>query len=347
MIELSQHIETLLLENDCVIVPELGGFVAHYTSAIRIEEENLFLPPTRVIGFNPQLKMNDGVLVQSYMAVYNTSFADATRMIERKVERIFATLHEEGKADLPNIGELRYSIYGTYEFIPYNNKITSPNLYGLDCFEMKALSALTQQATGGKTIPLVPSIEDSKKRNFEIKINRSYLSNAVAMIAVIVLFFLLSTPLENTEVAEGNYAQLLPEELFEKIEKQSLAFTPIVAPRMAEKKKNPLVPIVSAKPKDAHPVIATIPKVADPEVAKPVSPTLPYHIIVASVGTEKDARLMADRLIQKGFSGAKAIIGDGKKRVSIQSCSTEAEVYQVLNDIRKNEAYQNAWVLKK
>ena len=77
MIELAQHIETLLLENDCVIVPGFGGFVAHYSPATRVKEENIFLPPTRTIGFNPQLKLNDGVLVQSYMSAYDTSFADA------------------------------------------------------------------------------------------------------------------------------------------------------------------------------------------------------------------------------------------------------------------------------
>ena len=33
MIELARHIEILLLENDCVIVPELGGFIAHYQPA--------------------------------------------------------------------------------------------------------------------------------------------------------------------------------------------------------------------------------------------------------------------------------------------------------------------------
>mgnify|MGYP000802840522 FL=1 len=81
MIELAQHIEALLLENDCVIVPGLGGFVAHYTPAMRVAEENTFLPPTRIIGFNPQLKMNDGLLVQSYMAVYDTDFSDATRIV--------------------------------------------------------------------------------------------------------------------------------------------------------------------------------------------------------------------------------------------------------------------------
>ena len=59
MIELVQHIETLLLENDCVIIPDFGGFVAHHSSAKWVEEEGLYLPPTRTIGFNPHLKINE------------------------------------------------------------------------------------------------------------------------------------------------------------------------------------------------------------------------------------------------------------------------------------------------
>ena len=41
MIELSQHIEVLLLENDCVIVPGLGGFVAHYTDVYKRQDQFL------------------------------------------------------------------------------------------------------------------------------------------------------------------------------------------------------------------------------------------------------------------------------------------------------------------
>ena len=95
MIELAQHIEALLLENDCVIVPNFGGFVAHYAPATYVKEENLFLPPTRIIGFNSQLKLNDGVLVQSYMSAHDTSFADATRMVEKEVDALIGLLHEE------------------------------------------------------------------------------------------------------------------------------------------------------------------------------------------------------------------------------------------------------------
>ena len=384
MIELAQHIEVLLLENDCVIVPGLGGFVAHYTPAMRVAEENVFLPPTRIIGFNPQLKMNDGLLVQSYMAVYDTDFSDATRIVEKEVAYIFTALHEDGKVDLPNIGELRYSIHGIYDFVPYDHKITTPYLYGLDSFEMQELAELKKpymEKTIRYSVPVVP---EDKKRRFEIKFNRSYLSNAVAMIAVVALFFFLSTPIENTEVVEGNYAQLLPNELFEMIEKESLAINPIVVSRKADtpktsaqkntgqKAKKKVVPVavrevkvgqanaqnapVVSQPKQQAAEVsssasATIKSEVQKTTAGTVAPSLvsakKYHIIIASVGTEKDAEAMAKQLIEKGYPHAKAIVGDGKMRVSIESCGTETEAYQALNRVRQNETYKNAWVLKK
>ena len=391
MIELAQHIEVLLLENDCVIVPGLGGFVAHYTPAMRVAEENVFLPPTRIIGFNPQLKMNDGLLVQSYMAVYDTDFSDATRIVEKEVAHIFTALHEEGKVDLPNIGELRYSIHGIYDFVPYDHKITTPYLYGLDSFEMQELAELKKpyaelkkpymEKTIRYSVPVVP---EDKKRRFEIKFNRSYLSNAVAMIAVVALFFFLPTPIENTEVVEGNYAQLLPNELFEMIEKESLAINPIVVSRKADtpkasaqkntgqKAKKKVVPVAVREVKVGQANAQNAPVVSQPKqqaaevssstsvttkseiqktTAGTVAPSLvsaqKYHVIIASVGTEKDAEAMAKQLIEKGYPHAKAIVGDGKMRVSIESCGTETEAYQALNRVRQNETYKNAWVLKK
>ena len=177
---------------------------------------------------------------------------------------------------------------------------------------------------------------------------------------------------------EENYATLLPDELFEKIEKQSLAITPIVlkqntparktankqtgtqkkvvAPVAVREVKVAKEPTVSTETKAKEQVSHSVATTTDapkqnvqPAAAKPVvaAPKRPYHIIIASVGTEKDADAMAQRLIAKGHTGAKAIIGDGKMRVSIQSCATEKEAYRALNLIRQNEAYKSAWVLKR
>ena len=71
MIRLARHIEILLLGNDCVIVPNLGGFVVHHVCACYDEGDGLFLPPQRTLGFNPVLKMNDSLLAQSYVEAYD------------------------------------------------------------------------------------------------------------------------------------------------------------------------------------------------------------------------------------------------------------------------------------
>ena len=355
MIELAQHIETLLLENDCVIVPGFGGFVAHYSPATRIKEENIFLPPTRTIGFNPQLKLNDGVLVQSYMSAYDTSFADASRIVEKEVNEFIGLLHEEGKAHLDNIGEIHYNVYGNYEFIPYDSKITTPSLYGLDFFEMQELSVLQQ-----KEKVWVPTHLEKEKKTFEISINRAYLRNAAAMIAAIVLFFAFSTPVENTDVQKNNYAQLLPSELFEQIEKQSVAVTPVYvkseAMQQAKKlsasstKASSTKKHTADKVKTSKPIAVKEVKVAKqgtsattaataPAVKSQKSVNHPFHIIVAGGISLKDAEAIATQLKSKGFANAKALNMDGKVRVN--------EATKQLLELRKNETYKNAWLLAK
>ena len=100
MIELAKHIEYLLLENDCVIIPDFGGFIAHYQPSYYDEVEHVFMPPIRTIGFNPQLSMNDGLLVQSYMQAYHTDYSDAIRIISGKVKELKEILYTEGFFEL-------------------------------------------------------------------------------------------------------------------------------------------------------------------------------------------------------------------------------------------------------
>lgn len=286
-------------------------------------------------------------------------------MVERDVKMLKETLHEEGKAELSNIGELRCSIHGTYDFIPYDSKITTPHLYGLGSFEMQELSKLKNSETEKKTIPLPhTAVTRRNMPRWKIRLKRSHISNVIAIVMAIILFS-LSAPVENTEIVEESYARFLPEELFERIEKQSVVSTPVIIGQN-NKKNNRDAQVSSNVHKTVKPVAvkevkvkeikkeqpATQPTAIQPkikEAPKAVSSTNTrrYHIIIASVGTESDAHAMAQELKQKGFSDAQAIIGDGKMRVSISSHPSEEEAYKELNNIRKNETYQSAWVLKK
>ena len=71
---LAKHIETLLLNHDCVMVQGLGGFIAMKKPAHFVADEGVFYPPYRSVTFNQQLTYGDGLLEQLYMQSYDASY---------------------------------------------------------------------------------------------------------------------------------------------------------------------------------------------------------------------------------------------------------------------------------
>lgn len=252
MIELYKHIEVLLLENDCVIVPGLGGFIAHYRPAT-CRADGQFLPPMRSIGFNPQLVMNDGLLVQSYMQIYNTDFPDATRKIEKAVTQLKDELYSKGQVGFGAVGTLYYNMNGAYEFAPSSEGFFTPSLYGLCGFQMEAVAAdaalgtadrmspaaagttapdctaAPARAAGSFTRTAAAARGEAEERPSSATLRRRPLhrwwQNAAAAVAAVLLFFILSVPAENTYIEETNYASLGSASLFEAIRSQSMAST--------------------------------------------------------------------------------------------------------------------------
>ena len=142
MTELERHIAKLLLDNDCVIVPGFGGFMAHHIAASYDEKSHIFLPPTRTVGFNPRLTMNDSVLAQDYVSCYDLSYPEALKRIESEVDEFRQMiLGEDGGHELCGIGRLYALENGEYDFIPNDNGITTPATYGFQAFELDALPA--------------------------------------------------------------------------------------------------------------------------------------------------------------------------------------------------------------
>lgn len=372
MIELARHIEVLLLENDCVIIPGFGGFVTHHSNARRIEEEELFLPPTRTIGFNPQLKINDGLLIQSYMLAYDTNFSDASKMVERAVRELTDTLHHKGKAEIHGVGEITLGISGIYEFHPNADGLLTPGLYGLSSFEIRTLKAEAE-----KTEKRITPDTCRSKEVYEIKISRSLIRHTVAAAAAIIVFFFLSVPVENTYIEKENYAMLGSEGLFESIREQSAA-TSILPVRKQATEQIRQTEAVSAKKNasktpngNLKPVSVRTEKVAPrkttekaTEIKKaetttaPISPKLEaekaqakqkelptYHIIVASVASKADAQKMVEQLKSNGHSSASIIEGNGKIRVSLTAYPNQPDAYKKINQLKGNSLFKDAWVL--
>ena len=359
MIELTKHIEILLLDNDCVIVPDLGGFIAHYQPAHFEEEENLFIPPMRTIGFNPQLTMNDGMLAQSYMQAYHTDFADAVRMIADEVEKLKEYLYKEGMISLSGIGELYYTIRETYEFHPIPNGILSPSLYALDTFSIAPL--------GPEIIEEEPLLVE-KPTNEILPEQKEYRipqwwSHVAAVVVAFVLFFSFSIPVENTYVDNGYYASLGTDCLFDAIRSHSMATTLVASESetMQSRKSSSIVPVAVKVEKVANPSPAPVrvekkaepkPEVKQKEVRKEselpktqVTKKNKYHSIVASLTTQADAQRILQEYNAQGYKDASILSSKGRFRISLCSYGDKTAAYQKLGDLKNVDAFKNAWML--
>lgn len=370
MNELSRHIEILLLENDCVIIPGFGGFIAHHSNSRRVEEESLFLPPTRTIGFNPQLVINDGLLVQSYMKAYDTDFADASKRVDNAIEELKQSLHQNGEFEIHGVGKLTVGMNRVYEFRPNEDGLLSPGLYGLGSFTIGSLIAVAQNERKED------SVVKRSEKVYEIKISRAFIRHTAAAAAAIIAFFFLSVPAENTYVEEENYATLDAGGIFENIRTRSMltSLFPAYSENSTERQipqNQARKPVRTVSGNRLKPVSVRTEKVSPRELKKErvtenvgirgnavtlsarsdapqkelkvESPK--YNVIVASVGTRKDADSMVAFWKAKGYSTATVIEGNGKIRVSLLSYPNQTDAYKKINRLKEEGTFKDAWVL--
>ena len=70
---LEYYISELLYLEDCIIVPDFGGFIVNDKSATINEKSGEITPPSKTILFNSQLVNNDGLLVNHIAKEENIS----------------------------------------------------------------------------------------------------------------------------------------------------------------------------------------------------------------------------------------------------------------------------------
>ena len=370
MKELLQYIKTLLIENECVIIPDFGGFITYYSPAQHLDEGHLFLPPYRTVGFNPLLQMNDGLLIQAYMQAHEVSYPVAQQMMETAVNELCDTLNKEGHIDIKGLGTLALNIENTLDFRPEKTNITAPSLYGWNKFEMKELKEL-QTSTVIHDRPQIVPKQPKTPNTLVINVNRTWLNNIVAVAAAVVLFFILSTPVSNTYVEPESYASLGYAGWFEQIRKESLATTLLESPQTPVEKKQQqkkiqeekiklvstqrTAPRSGSQPKQT-PAVTSRKKEIVPQPEKKTTPaptkvspkaavSKQYHIIVASVGNRKDAETVIKELAGKGYPDATIIERDGRVRIALISGSDKESLNAQMLQLRKKEEFKNAWML--
>ena len=351
MIELERHIEILLLNNDCVIVPNLGGFVAHHREARYDDSDQLFLPPLRTLGFNPKLHLNDSLLAQSYIEAYDISYPDAMNRIEEEVNELKQTLENEGSYELNDIGTLSLNEDGHYEFMPCEAGILTPALYGLSSFDMECVESSTEETAEivsmepnvtAEEKPMIPAAvkqeEAEEKQPRTITIRVSTLRNAVAGIAAAILaLFLITTPLGRDSKAGFSFSDFEKSWLYRIMPKEKTTTT-------TDAKLQPEQTVKQETTTENAPAASVQAPAVPQEVQTPAAPQHYWSIVLASKVSMKNAKAYVDQLTNDGYSLAEILVQKGGNRVIYGKYTTEKEAYAVLGKMRQQVPFHEAWV---
>lgn len=346
MIELERHIEILLLGNDCVIVPGLGGFVAHHVNARFDSNDGMFLPPLRTLGFNQKLQMNDSVLAQSYVEAYDISYPTALQRIENDVKSLKKQLEEEGFYEIGGIGTLRTNAESNIEFTPCEAGILTPDFYGLSGFDILPKSNTTPQIENTEKtergIIYIDSSSDKKHKTINIRL--SALRNVAVAAAIVIFSFLITSPTGHTRtgITVERAESCILRDVF--VNNDKATDLPVVN----NKNTKPTVKAIISTPTNKENVTKEVAaeKKAKPELSDVKEDSPYWSIVLCSQVQVANAKFFSSQLEKEGLENTVIESGNGNAKVVYGKFANETEAYAKLNSMQDNARFKQAWITK-
>ncbi len=104
MDRLSRYLNQALILNDCVILPQFGGFVCHNESAYIDELQGVLVPQSKKVTFNESLNHNDALFAKFIAKAERVPLNDAEKQVERYISDIKVCLERQEELNIPGIG---------------------------------------------------------------------------------------------------------------------------------------------------------------------------------------------------------------------------------------------------
>jgi len=347
--KLDLYISQLLFQYDCVVVPNLGGFVANYKPAFIQPIKNTLHPPSKGISFNKNLKNNDGLLINAISKALSLSYQEATKVVDDSVIEMNKVLKGEKKLVIENVGELFYDSENRIQFEPSTDVNYLLESYGLTSFQqfpVKRQSTEEKIVEKIKETPVIPLNANKRSRKWV----------AAAVITIPLAFFAIWIPTQYDLSTDFNTANLNPfktlaEPVYTIRETPSLSFSEVAKDEVKQKiasvnESNPFTAVSFLK--DESPIVV---KTEETPIAEAVTThvetarvKLRFHIIGGCFSKKRNANRMVKKLKKAGFNAW--IIGKRKGLFAVSYNSFETRKQAVDALAFAQEHNNKAWILE-
>lgn len=315
MKELVSHIEFLLHDHNCVIIPGFGGFVIN-SSPARRDGMATFHPPVSELVFNRYLTHNDGLLAQSFMKSESIPFEAAMQKIEHAVQEMLRELREGKKIELGALGQ--FEMNSSKQFVYKPTAYVQPLFFGLKTASLK---------------PLVQMQPSTVKTHGEQKSPRMRTVGITAAAAAVLLLLMFLLPVGDRTIVHQS-AQIISEtDLFGS------------RPHLNKSNEGIAEPVVTEESTDVTMAEAAV---AEPEILVANDQMPRYYIIVGVYEVKEVAEKMMEKLMDGGFTERGWMKRPGRIDVYAASFADREEAEGTLRKIHLDfPAYREAWILKR
>ena len=150
---LSKMVKELILDNDRVVLPGLGSFVAEIVPSTFSDKGYTINPPYRKLYF--RAKPDEGTeLVQFYAKTNNVDFAVAERIIKDFISELRPVIHTKKIVVFPGLGRLRATKENNLFFVADEDLDIYP-----DGFALEPVSLKTHQETREEVAAVVTDLK--------------------------------------------------------------------------------------------------------------------------------------------------------------------------------------------
>ena len=320
MSSLNEILLELLQTNDCVVVPSFGGFIVKQKSA-RIDLENgMAFPPYKELGFNIQLRAQDGLLANRYGLLNQADYATSIRQIEFEVDHWNETIALGKPLKISGIGQFWKDSEGNIQFEQDRSFNLLMSAYGLEVirFVPARLEPLEE----------IPAVI---KMPYNAKV---WKYAAAAAIAIPIAFYTYWIPVKTPALESGmfSYQDFNP---FKTQNNRAYQETQVELPGLEE------VPVETTYT-DAYELFVN-PNVAPHESTITLIEPHVMYCIAGCFSSEENANRLGQKLTGLGFNCS--ILHEGSLyKVSLGQGFSEESIDSILN--KANSLNIQTWILK-
>lgn len=329
----------LLHDHDCLVIPGLGGFLAHPVAARFDPGKGEWIPPGRDVVFNPKLTVRDGLLEQEIRRATGCTTDAATQLIDQEVNALMARANEGSHTELPGLGRLFLQPDGQLGFAPeprLGERYAAP---GLGRIPWPIFHA--EDRKDPIVAPVETPVEPSETEPVE-PVATPFIQKSLKFAAVFALPLLVAGSLlwshQNTTgfsllhlSGSGEASNFAP-----RIEGEDIRF-----PDHSASNGLPFL-------REGAPTL---------EAATALEPTMPipqpqsiatgcsHHVIAGTFGQAARAAQLARRFEALGYSASILPGPGGMQRVSAGCFNRQSDAIQFKSAIKARHGFEQAWVL--